>query len=250
MIPVRMESSRLPNKPLKLIADIPMILHVWERCKLAKNLDEVYVVTDSQVLKNLIEEHGGKVIMTSVDHQTGTDRLAEASLNIDCDVIVNIQGDEALVHPGHIDQVCEVFLNNCSYDVAILVTPFSKKNSPSDIKVVLNKNDEVMYLSRSDIPSDARTPNPSMLKAYHVVPFRKSFLLEYSKMEKTKLEKIEYNEYLRILENGFKIKAIHVDSSDVSVDTESDLEYVRSKMKNDEVFKLYRAKYREKKYTI
>jgi len=124
-------------------------------------------------------------------------------------------------------------------DVAILVNPFNKRNSPSDIKVVLNEHDEIMYLSRADIPSDARVNNPQMLKAYHIVPFRKDFLLQYAKWEKTELEKIEFNEYLRILEKGYKIQAVRVESDAVSVDTEQDLEFVRGKMKMDKVSQLY-----------
>ena len=120
-----------------------------------------------------------------------------------------------------------------------MVNSFNKRNSPSDIKVVLNENDEIMYFSRTDIPSYARDNNHRMLKAYHVVPFRKDFLLEYSKWKESYLEKLEFNEYLRILEKGYKIKAVHVESDAVSVDTDIDLEYVRGKMISDRFFPLY-----------
>ena len=106
-------------------------------------------------------------------------------------------------------------------------------------KIVPTENDEIMYFSRTDIPSYARDNNHRMLKAYHVVPFRKDFLLEYSKWKESYLEKIEFNEYLRILEKGYKIKAVHVESDAVSVDTDIDLEYVRGKMISDRFFPLY-----------
>ena len=106
-------------------------------------------------------------------------------------------------------------------------------------KIVPTENDEIMYFSRTDIPSYARDNNHRMLKAYHVVPFRKDFLLEYSKWKESYLEKIEFNEYLRILEKGHKIKAVHVESDAVSVDTDIDLEYVRGKMISDRFFPLY-----------
>jgi 3-deoxy-manno-octulosonate cytidylyltransferase (CMP-KDO synthetase) len=120
-----------------------------------------------------------------------------------------------------------------------LVNPFNKRNSSSDIKVVLNENNDVMYLSRADIPSDARVKNPTLLKAYHIVPFRKDFLLQYSKWEKSRLEQIEFNEYLRILEKGYTIKAVHVESDSVSVDTKEDLDYVIDKMKSDKLMLEY-----------
>jgi 3-deoxy-manno-octulosonate cytidylyltransferase (CMP-KDO synthetase) len=239
IIPARLESSRLPNKALADILGLPMIVHVFKRCLLAKTLDEVYVATDNIKIKDAVESHGGKVIMTSVKHETGTDRIAEAAQNIKADIIVNVQGDEALVNPEYIDKVVNSLVNSSGADVAILVNPFSKKRSPSDIKVVLNENDEVMYLSRADIPSDARVDNTEMLKAYHIVPFRKDFLLKYARWKKTELEKIEFNEYLRILEKGYKIQAVRVKSDAISVDTQQDLELVRKKMVTDKISAQY-----------
>ena len=239
IIPARLESSRLPNKALVDILGLPMIVHVFKRCLLAKSLDAVYVATDNIKIKEVVESYGGKVIMTSAAHQTGTDRIAEAAQDIDADIIVNVQGDEALVNPEYIDKVVDSLVNSSRADVAILVNPFNKKNSPSDIKAVLNEDDEIMYLSRTDIPSDARVDSPQMLKVYHIVPFRKDFLLQYAKWGKTELEQIEFNEYLRILEKGYKIQAVRVESDAVSVDTEQDLEFVRNKMKIDKIGQLY-----------
>ena len=239
IIPARLESSRLPNKALADILGLPMIVHVFKRCSLAKSLDAVYVATDNNKIRKVVEQYGGEVIMTSAEHQTGTDRIAEAAQDIDADIVVNVQGDEALVNPEYIDKAVDSLVNSSGADVAILVNPFNKRNSPSDIKAVLNEHDEIMYLSRTDIPSDARVNNPQMLKVYHIVPFRKDFLLQYAKWEKTELEQIEFNEYLRILEKGYKIQAVRVESDAVSVDTEQDLEFVRGKMKTDKVSQLY-----------
>jgi 3-deoxy-manno-octulosonate cytidylyltransferase (CMP-KDO synthetase) len=206
---------------------------------LANNLNDVYVATDSFEIKEVVESHGGKVIMTSSSHETGTDRIAEAAQFLDVDIVVNVQGDEALVNPTYIDKVTLVLQENPEINVSILVNSFDKRKSNSDIKVVLNEYNDVMYFSRTDIPSDARVDCPPLLKAYHIVPFRKDFLIEYSKWEKGRLEKIEFNEYLRILEKGYKIRAVHVESDALSVDTEEDLEYVRKKMKNDIYFPRY-----------
>lgn len=243
IIPSRLESSRLPKKALADILGMPMIAHVFKRCLFAEKLDEVYVATDSVEIKEVVESFGGKVIMTSSKHQTGTDRIAEAAQTIEADIIVNVQGDEALVNPKYIDKVVSVLQESSQTNVAILVNSFNKRNSPSDIKVVLNESNDVMYLSREDIPSNARVEAPEMLKAYHIVPFRKDFLLKYSKWEKSRLEQIEFNEYLRILEKGYKIKAVHVESDSISVDTKEDLEYVIEKMKNDKLMLEYKDKH-------
>lgn len=240
ILPARLESSRLPRKALKDICGLPMIVHVLKRCLLSKKLDEVYVATDSFEIKEVVEKYGGKVIITSSKHETGTDRIAEAALELDAEIIVNIQGDEALVNPKYIDKVTNELIANPDVNVGILVNSFSKKDSPSDIKVVLNNNNDVMYLSRSDIPSGSRLSNPPMLKAYHIVPFRKKFLLEYAQMDRGSLEKIEFNEYVRILENGERIRAVYVESDAVSVDTPEDLEYVREVMPHDLWFHHYK----------
>ena len=239
ILPARLESSRLPRKALAEICGLPMIVHVYKRCLLANTLDEVYVATDSSEIKESVEKYGGKVIMTSPEHQTGTDRLAEAAKNIDAEIVVNVQGDEALVNPQYIDKVVNALWENPDINVGILVNLYSKRNSPSDIKAVLNDHNDVMYFSRADIPSNARVENPPMLKAYHIVPFRKEFLLQYAQWDKGNLEQIEFNEYLRILERGHRIRAVHVESDAVSVDTADDLEYVREKMLTDQWFSQY-----------
>jgi 3-deoxy-manno-octulosonate cytidylyltransferase (CMP-KDO synthetase) len=239
ILPARLESARLPRKALLDICGLPMIVHVYKRCCLASSLDHVYVATDSDEIKETVESYGGNVIMTSPKHLTGTDRISEAAENIDAEIIVNVQGDEALVDPLSIDKVVYELKKNPDINVGILVNPFKKKNSPSDIKVVLDKNNDILYASRADIPSNSRFESPPMLKAYHIVPFRKSFLLKFSKMSQGVLEQIEFNEYLRILEHGFKIRAVEVESDALSVDTKKDLEYVRSEMLKDKWFPKY-----------
>ena len=240
IIPSRLESSRLPNKALKLIEGIPLVIHVLKRCQLSKYLEDVYVATDSNEIADTVKTWGGEVIMTSKDHQTGTDRIAEACKEISADIIINVQGDEALLNPDHIDNLCKVMESDDSILISILVNKFSKKNSPSDVKVVLNEKNEVMYFSREDIPSYSRSSEHQMLKAYHIVPFRKEFLLKYASWEPTELEKIEFNEYVRVLEKGYKIRAIEVESSAVSVDTEEDLEVVSKLIKEDPFLKFYK----------
>ena len=244
IIPARLESSRLPGKVLVDIHGIPMILHVYKRCLLASKIDDVYVATDNQQIADVVISFGGKVLMTHSDHKNGTERIAEAAEQIDCNIIVNVFGDEALVNPQHIDKVVSALQEDKTLNVAILINQYSKKNSPSDIKAVVNENMDVMYLSRADIPSGARTQNPPMYKAYHILPFRKSFLLEYASWPKGHLEQIEYHEHLRILEKGYTIRAVEVESDAVSVDTPEDLQFVKEKMINDPFFSEYKYKLR------
>ncbi|MBM22950.1 MAG: 3-deoxy-manno-octulosonate cytidylyltransferase [Gammaproteobacteria bacterium] len=239
IIPSRLESTRLPNKAIRKICGIPLIVHVMKRCLMAKKLSEVFVATDSEIIAKEVSNWGGKFIITKSSHVCGTDRIAEAAEEIEADIIVNIQGDEALVKPQHIDTAVTMMLENPTINVGILVNKYFKENNPSDIKVVLNEKSEVMYLSRNDIPSTQRNKKAQRLKAYHVVPFRKKFLLQYTKWKPTALEQIEFNEYLRILEKGFTIKAAEVSSSAISVDTPQDLAFVRKKMPEDSHFKKY-----------
>lgn len=241
MIPARLQSSRLPEKALIDIAGLPMVIHTCKRAQLSKSLDEVYLVTDSEVIKQAGESYDIKVIMTGTHHQTGPDRLAEACQYVDCDIVVNIQGDEPLVNPDHIDAIVEPLLRDTSLQIAVGVTPYKKKNSVSDIKAVLDLGNNIMYCSRTDLPSDARTPVEELLKMVFIVPFKKSFLLQYTSWDPTPLEQIEYNEYLRVLEHGVKIRAVRVDGAMISVDTPEDLEEVRQLMEKDKL----RLKYME-----
>lgn len=235
VIPARMESSRLPGKPLIDIEGLPMVVHVFKRAQVCKDLDEVHVATDSYKIFEVVKKYGGRPIMTSSKHKTGTDRVAEAINGIDADIIVNIQGDEPLLHPKHISKVIEPLKKEDDIQVAILVTPYTKKESPSDIKAVLDLNKNILYCSRTDLPSNTRSEVNSMWKMCFLVPFKREFLLKYTSWEQTPLEKIEFNEYLRILEHGFKIRAVPVDNAYISVDTPEDLIEVRRLMKADKL---------------
>lgn len=233
MIPARLESTRLPEKALIDIQGMPMVIHTCKRAQLAKRLDDVYLVTDSEKIRHVAESYGIKVIMTGSHHQTGSDRLAEACQPVDCDIVVNIQGDEPLVNPEHIDAIVEPLLNDHSLQIAVGVTSYTKKNSFSDIKAVLDLGGNIMYCSRTDLPSDARTPVKEMFKMCFIVPFRKEFLLRFTAWKPTSLETIEYNEYLRVLEHGVKMRGVKVEDAKISVDTPEDLEEVGQLMEKD-----------------
>ena len=246
MVPARLQSSRLPEKALIDILGMPMVIHTCKRAQMAKKLDDVYLVTDSERIKKTAESYDIKVIMTGSHHKTGSDRLAEACQHVDCDVVVNIQGDEPLVNPEHIDAIVEPLLDDSSLQISVGVTSYTKKNSFSDIKAVLDLDGNIMYCSRTDLPSDARTPVKEMLKMCFIVPFRKDFLHQYASWKPTPLEKIEYNEYLRILEHGVRIRGVQVKDAKISVDTAEDLEEIRELM----VYDTIKNQYTDGKYEI
>ena len=224
LIPARLQSIRLPEKALIDIEGLPMVIHTCKRAQMAKLLDEIYLTTDSEKIKKVVEANNIPVIMTGSHHPSGTDRIAEACKQIDCDIVANIQGDEPLVNPNHIDLILNEIITKPAIRVVLGITPYTKKNSSSDIKAVLNLDGNVMYCSRADLPSNARVKVDVLWKMCFIVAFQKDFLLQYAEWEPTPLELIEFNEYLRILEHGEKIRAVKLDDAKISVDTHEGLE--------------------------
>lgn len=236
IVPARMASSRFPGKPLVDIEGLPMVVHVMKRAMLCDYLDEVYVATDSRKIFNAVEKHGGKALMTSVRHKTGTDRIAEAIGKIkNCDIVVNIQGDEPLVNPDDISKLIKAVLKDKACKFATLVCKTPSHNDVAECKVVLDLNSDILYMSRADIPSPARVQTGYFYKLYCVIAFRKAFLLKFAGWPLTPLEKIEYIEYIRILEHGYKMKGVVINEYSTSVDTPRDLIRVKKMMKNDKV---------------
>jgi len=239
IIPSRYASVRLPGKPLKDIAGLPMIIHVLKRVLMSKVLDEVYVATDDIRIFNVVREYGGKAIMTSEKHNNGTERTYEVSTKIFGDIFVVINGDEALVKPEHIDMGVSGLISSDA-SVSLLYNDFYKVNSPSDFKVAITQSEHVMFISRSDIPSNYKEKVDNMYKAYHVMSFTSEFLETYYSLGQTPLDKVESHELLRVLENDYQIKAVKVNSTAISVDTQEDLDYVANRMKSDVLFLKYK----------
>ena len=240
VIPARYSSTRLPGKPLKDIAGLPMVIHVLKRAQMSTVLDEVIVATDDERILEVVEAHGGKAIMTSASHDSGTERMYEISKSILGDIFVMISGDEALVKPEHIDVGVKGLMSSDA-PVSVLFNRFEKKNSQGDFKLVFNKRKEIMYISRNDIPSETRRKVPYMHKSYHITSFTKKFLKTYMALEQTPLDHFEMHELLRILENGYKIQGVEVESSAISADTPEDLDYIRGVMSDDIVYKKYKT---------
>ena len=228
IIPSRLKSSRLPNKPLIKINGEAMISRVHRLAIQSPLLTKTIVATDSNKIRDLIKSDGGTAVITSDKHVNGTERMTEIIKKEeykDYDIYVFIAGDEALLDPNHIKISIETLINADS-DGSILARKFYKRNSSADFKLVLNAKKEVMYISRGDIPSECRNPAPYFLKAYHLMAFKRKTLLDYSFLKKSPLESVEDHEHLRLLENGYKISCSVVDSESISVDTPDDLDYV------------------------
>ncbi len=236
IIPTRMASSRFPGKPLVDIEGLPMVIHVMKRAMLCDYLDEVYVATDSRKIFETVEKYGGKAIMTSSKHKTGTDRIAEAVGKVkDCDIVVNIQGDEPLVNPDDISKLVRALSKDKTCKFATLICKTPSRNDITECKVVLDLNNDILYMSRSDIPSPARVRIGHFYKLYCVIAFRKAFLQKFAGWPLTPLEKAEYIEYIRILEHGYKMKGVVINEYSTSVDTPEDLIRVKKMMKRDKI---------------
>ena len=226
IIPSRYASTRLPGKPLRLIAGKTLVHRVYERACLAKVPETVIVATDHEEIEKEVKSFGGHVVMTSVNHPTGTDRLAEVAAKLpQYDIIVNVQGDEPLIDPDVIDRLAQEIMDHEDLDMATVATPLRKDEyeDPSAVKVVVNQKGEALYFSRSLIPFPRHEFSVPPLKHVGIYAYRRDFLLAYAKMEQTPLEKTESLEQLRALEMGYKIGVIPVETEDIGIDTEADL---------------------------
>ena len=152
IIPVRLESTRLHEKAIADICGLPMFVHTCKRAKLAKTLDEVYLATDNDDIAEIAYKHDINIIMTSTNHKNSSERIAEACENIDCDIVVNIQGDEPLLYPDHIDKITAPMIIDNSLQVTIGISRYSKEGDTSNIKAVLDLNNDILFCSRNDIP--------------------------------------------------------------------------------------------------
>ena len=232
VIPARYASTRLPGKPLALIAGKPMIQHVYERACHAVLPQEVVVATDSKIVADAVKEFGGKVMMTSPDHPSGTDRLAEVALSYpDIDVIVNVQGDEPMIPPEVIDRLAQAFADDKDLNMATLKTLMGEEeyNNPNAVKVVTDQNGYALYFSRSLLPYPRnRKVDFKVYKHVGIYAYRRSFLLSYAAYEPTPLEQIEGLEQLRVLENGQRIKVLESKFQGIGIDTQEDLDAINA----------------------
>jgi 3-deoxy-manno-octulosonate cytidylyltransferase (CMP-KDO synthetase) len=225
ILPARWGSTRFPGKPLHLIAGKPLIQHVWERCQEAKRLAEVIVATDDERIFEAVLAFGGKVVMTSPDHPTGTDRLAEAAKQIpEATHIINIQGDEPLIDPALIDELALALSEDSDLPMVSAANPLNPDDpavsDPNVVKVVLKQNGHALYFSRSPLPF-FRNPVAGLPVLRHkgIYGYRRDFLESFVSWPPSPLEQAESLEQLRALENGANIRILITNDSSPGVDT-------------------------------
>lgn len=238
MIPARYEASRFPGKLMKDLAGKSVIVRTYEATKSANLFDEVFVVTDSDIIFKEIVSNGGKVIKSITEHESGSDRIAEAIQNIETDIVVNVQGDEPFTQTEPLRKLMEVFKNDegKQVDIASLKIKMDDEeeiNNPNNVKVVCDEEDFAMYFSRSPIPFPREKSQAEYFKHIGIYAFRKEALLKFTKLPMNKLEAAEKLENLRFLAHGFKVKMVETNQIAIGIDTPEDLEKAIAIFKNE-----------------
>ena len=251
IIPARMASSRFPGKPLAKINGIPMVGHVYYRCKMCALLSDVWVATCDNEIFDYIESIGGKAVMTADTHERASDRCAEAMLKIEqqcstrIDILTMIQGDEPMVYPEMISEALKPMVNEPGVLITNLLGEITSQNDFEDsnqVKVVVDKFNNALYFSREPIPSRKKySGKVPMFKQVPIIPFRRDFLIEYNNMAQTPLEIIESVDMMRIVENGMKIRMIPTKFNTLAVDTPDDLKRVEKEMVDDHLVNQYKS---------
>lgn len=235
VIPARYGSTRFPGKPLALIAGKPMVQWCYESTRKCADLDDVIVATDDQRIADAVASFGGKAVMTSPNHQTGTDRIAEAVANIDADLIINVQGDEPLMASSVLSQLISK-MRSTGAEMGTAAVPFSASGrDPQDVnavKVVLDQAGMALYFSRSLIPYPRKGGIPvEPLLHWGLYAYRRDFLDKFVSWPRGALEACESLEQLRALEHGAHISVIVTTERSVGVDVPEDIELVEKMLK-------------------
>lgn len=229
VIPARYNSTRFPGKMMEILGNRTIITTTYQNVVETGLFDEVFVATDSEIIFDEISKNGGKAVMTG-EHETGSDRIAEAVRNIDCDIVINVQGDEPFLKKEPLKQLIDVFAKDEKKEISLASLKIQLKESeeiqnPNNVKVITDNNGFALYFSRSVIPFHRELAyNLKYYKHIGVYAFRKEALLKFSSLEMTPMEISEKLEQLRYLENGMKIRMIETDFVGIGIDTPEDLE--------------------------
>jgi len=241
-IPTRIGSSRLPSKPLLEIEKIPLIIHTYRRAKLAKSLEDVIICCDDKKIMDVAKKFNAKCILTSKKHKNGTERINEAKKIIKkkYDLIVDIQGDEPLINPKHIDSVVKFHNENKNIDIILPHLKIKHGNNTNIVKVISDIRDNVIYLSRSRLPFEFKKINKFYKKHLSIISFKPQALEKFNQFKRTPLEKIEDIELLRAIEIGLKIKTLELTGDSFSIDVLSDYKLAKKRFKLDKVINKYK----------
>jgi 3-deoxy-manno-octulosonate cytidylyltransferase (CMP-KDO synthetase) len=232
VIPARYGASRLPGKPLAVIAGRPMIEHAYRRASAARGVAAVIVATDDDRIASAVAGFGGRSVMTRPDHASGTDRIAEVARGLSCDLIVNVQGDEPALAPAAIEQAIAPLAADPSIVMGTLGSPLDDASDPQNphvVKVLVDRHGFALYFSRAPVPyrREAGAPGSAVLRHVGLYVYRRDFLLILASLPRTPLERAESLEQLRALEHGYRIKVVETAYQSLSVDTPEDLDRVR-----------------------
>jgi 3-deoxy-manno-octulosonate cytidylyltransferase (CMP-KDO synthetase) len=235
IIPARWRSTRFPGKPLHLIANKPLLKHVWERCVRAKELDAVIIATDDMRIAKAAFDWGAEVAMTSPKHQSGTDRMAEVVRKADqFEYIINIQGDEPLTEPALLNRFVDTLRSNPKIDIVTAAHPFenaAQVASPHQVKAIVDLDSNALYFSRYAIPFPRNRSVPiKYLRHQGIYGFRRKALLDFVSWKPTPLERAESLEQLRALENGVKVHVLLTRHGSPGVDTLADAKALERKL--------------------
>lgn len=226
MIPARYAATRFPAKLMQVLGNKTVIRHTYDNTVATGLFDEVVVVTDSEIIFKEITTHGGKAIMSTREHESGSDRIAEAVAKIEVDIVVNVQGDEPFVQKEPLEKLLKVF-DDDKVEVASLMQVLKEEkfiSDPNYVKVAVDKNNNALFFSRSAIPYQRdKNITPVYYEHIGVYAFRKPALINFTNWEVTPLEAIEKIECLRYLENGVPIKMIVTEYMGIEIDTPEDL---------------------------
>jgi len=232
VIPARYAATRFPGKLMQMLGNKTIIRHVYDNTVSTGLFNDVFVVTDSEIIYKEIKDGGGKVIMSKKGHESGSDRIAEAVAEMNIDVIVNVQGDEPFIKKEPLEKLVNLF-NDDKIEVASLMRKISKEEAtnPNNVKVVTDRSGYALYFSRSIVPyqRDERS-NAEYFLHVGVYAYKKDALITFTKLPQSSLEKIEKLEQLRYLENGIKIKMAETDYKNIAIDTPEDLERAKSSL--------------------
>ncbi|WP_264739398.1 3-deoxy-manno-octulosonate cytidylyltransferase [Cytobacillus firmus] len=237
IIPARYSSTRFPAKPLANICGKPMVQHVYERVTKSAKINEVIVATDHEEIYRKVESFKGKAIMTSVTHKSGTDRVAEAAMKVEGDIILNVQGDEPLIQPELITLLVEEAMRNPNSVITAKTLILDKQDidNPNVVKVVTDLNDNALYFSRSPIPYNRSGTEIKYYKHLGIYCYPVHLLKKFVNLPLSTYEKNEMLEQLRLLENGINIKVVETDYDSIGVDTKEDIKRVEKFLKDDTI---------------
>ena len=230
MIPARYSATRFPGKLMQDLEGKSVILRTYQATMQTNLFSEVYVVTDSEIIYNEIKTHGGHAIMSQKQHESGSDRIAEAVETVDCDIVVNVQGDEPFTDRESLQKVLNVFKDDMAKEIDLAslmvhITDSEEIENPNTVKVIVDQRGFALYFSRSPIPYYRdKTVQTTYFKHKVVYAFRRSALLDFTKLPMQMLEASEKIECIRYLEFGKKIKMVETDVQGVEIDTPEDLE--------------------------